>query len=110
MRERDRVFAYLSRPDVASTHVISTSDLYDQQGVFGDTSQLVTFADPLFPPSPGDAGALTALARLVSRDILYVCRACTRPQVQGAFAGSAISEIEIGVKYWKLFNVRQRGR
>ena len=51
-----------------------------------------------------------ALARAVSRDILYVCRTCTRPEVQGAFAGSAISEIEIGARYWKLFNVRQQGR
>jgi hypothetical protein len=108
--ERGQVFAYLSRPDVALTHVVSTSDLYDQQAVYGDDAQIVTFADPLFPSTRGDARPLMALARLVSRDILYVCRTCTRPEVQTAFAGTAIDEIEIGVMSWKLFNVRQPGR
>jgi len=57
-----------------------------------------------------NAPALMTLARAVSRDILYVCRTCTRPEVQAAFAGSAINEIEIGATYWKLFNVRQENR
>ena len=110
--EREQVLAYLSRPDVALTHVLSASELYDQQGVYGDSSQIVTFADPLYPNPAlrGDAGALMALARVVSRDILYVCSTCTRPEVQAAFAGTAINDIEIGVREWKLFNVTQTRR
>ena len=107
--ERDQVFAYLRRTEVASTHLVSTPDMYDQLGLYGDRSQFVTSADPLYAPMPADAGALMALARGVARDVLYVCLTCTRSEVQAAFAGSAINEIEIGLRHWKLFEVRQWG-
>ena len=109
-REQDRVMAYLSREDVAATHVISALDLYDQQSVFGAPSQLVVAADPLDRTAPSDPAALTGLARAVSRDILYVCSTCSRPQVEAVFAGTTVDDIDIGVTAWKLFNVREARR
>ena len=104
-RARDRFYAYLSRPDVASTHVVNFSSWggYYQQALYGADAQLVTFVEPL---TGSDATRLATLATSIARDVIDVCLDCTRPSIAAAFAGSDVKEIDLGLARWKLFEVR----
>jgi len=106
--ERSQVLAYLSRPDVASTHVVSTSDLYDQQGVYGTTRNWSRLPIRFIRRRAAMRPRLMTLGARGVENILYVCRTCTRPEVQPHSPAARIStKSRLGATYWKLFNVRR---
>jgi len=103
--ERYKVFEYLSRPEVARTHVIAHLSLgtYYVASLYGDAGQLSLQIEKL---NAATASRIIDIADNVNRKVLCVCRGagCDRDSLASGFQGRIVfDEVPLSNSEWRVF-------
>jgi len=104
-RERDRIFEYISQPEIGQNYVILHTNwgTYYQSALYGDRQQLVIYAEPM---REAEVARIVEVSRWLDRGVLIVCRGdeCNAKTLFDKFQGQfTFMPIALPTQEWQVW-------
>jgi hypothetical protein len=104
-RERDRIFEYISQPEIGQNYVILHTNwgTYYQSALYGDRQQLVIYAEPM---REAEVARIVEVSRWLDRGVLIVCRGdeCNAKTLYDKFQGQfTFMPIALPTQEWQVW-------